>query len=66
MKLIVTLTALLFLFQACGNKEEFKEQKPVIREELDMRHFDYDLDNDLNIPVEYHEFDTLDLSVDMA
>lgn len=66
MKLIVTLTALLFLFQACGDKEQLKNQEPVLREELDMRDFDYDLDNDLNIPVEYHEFDTLDLSVDMA
>jgi hypothetical protein len=60
-KLLVIL--LSFYLFSCGEESQFKNQKPVLRKTLELKEFDYQLP-DKNLPIEYHEFDTLDLSID--
>ena len=54
---------LSFYLLSCGEENQFKNQEPVLRQEIEIRDFDYKLP-DQNLPIEYHEFDTLDLSID--
>ena len=62
MKLLIALISIIFLFQACEDEESFKTQDSSLNQDLEL---DYQLDNSLDLQVQYYEFDTLDLSLDM-